>query len=728
MADTTASRLIVEVKGEGVESTSASVGRLSKTTVAAAASVTLLGVAVGAVAKSAIKGAAALEQNQIALTTMLKSADKANKLLSDIRKMGAETPFETKDLIDAGSQLVAFGIQASDVVGKMKMIGDIAAGTGTPIKELAVLYGKARIAGTLYAEDLNMLMERKINIFGELEKITGKSTVAIKKMASNGKLSFKLLEKAFANMTNKGGIFAGLMAAQSKSLAGLWSTFKSLVEESATSLGTFFLPELKAVVGFLVEIAAGVYQWFQNTENLNSVLKTTAMVLKSIAIAAGIVASGFLAVFTIQKAMIAIGWIQYLWLMRAAILKNITLTNLWAGAQWLLNKALTANPIGLIIAGIAVLGTAIFLLIKNWDKVKFAFLDFSDTVRFNILSLAVEIRTKLIGSISSLVNQLSKFSSMAKIFKGLVDQQKLVTHALVLEALRVNKVRSARRAAFKESQAQKDADIKKQKTVEDKYKKTAKTINESGKTAKKTWLDMTNEIGNATINAFSAIGSAVQAFQQANIDALDRRMQKELEAAGVAEKTTFQQAQNEYDAAVTTGNALDIEEKRRALVKAQIEEKYQKKKRKLEYESASTAWGFQLAAATAQGALAVLNAYAAGAKINPIFGAIYAGIAGAAAGAQIAAVAAAKPPAPSAQFGGSYIVPPGSPGDSASVNVNSGERVDITPVSQSGGGKSDKMVLQIGDRDFEAYLVEKMNKIANSGKFNITRQNVVKFS
>lgn len=38
-------------------------------------------------------------------------------------------------------------------------------------------------------------------------------------------------------------------------------------------------------------------------------------------------------------------------------------------AQWLWNVAMTANPIGLIVAGIAALIAVVVLLVKNWDKV-----------------------------------------------------------------------------------------------------------------------------------------------------------------------------------------------------------------------------------------------------------------------------------------------------------------------------------------------------------------------
>ena len=45
---------------------------------------------------------------------------------------------------------------------------------------------------------------------------------------------------------------------------------------------------------------------------------------------------------------------------------------IWAAAQWALNIAMSANPLGLIIIGIAALIAIIVLLVTNWDVVKAA--------------------------------------------------------------------------------------------------------------------------------------------------------------------------------------------------------------------------------------------------------------------------------------------------------------------------------------------------------------------
>lgn len=51
-----------------------------------------------------------------------------------------------------------------------------------------------------------------------------------------------------------------------------------------------------------------------------------------------------------------------------AAVRGVTMA--WTGAQWLLNAAMLANPIGLVIAGIAGLIAVGYLLVTNWDTIK----------------------------------------------------------------------------------------------------------------------------------------------------------------------------------------------------------------------------------------------------------------------------------------------------------------------------------------------------------------------
>jgi len=88
--------------------------------------------------------------------------------------------------------------------------------------------------------------------------------------------------------------------------------------------------------------------------------------------------------------------------------------------------------------------------------------------------------------------------------------------------------------------------------------------------------------------------------------------------------------------------------------------------------------------------------------------------------------AVASTPIPAAQFGGSFVVPPGNEADSGLLKVNSGERVDVTPTRQSDSGGSKNVILMVEGQQMKAYLVNTMNEILNSGAVNIHRKGVVK--
>ncbi|QOR36651.1 hypothetical protein IMX26_07550 [Clostridium sp. 'deep sea'] len=116
-------------------------------------------------------------------------------------------------------------------------------------------------------------------------------------------------------------------------ILGVLDKVKEFVEKSKPQLEI-----VKSVIGFIIDKAVKLYNFISNNWS------TIAPII-----------------LTIVGAM--------------ATYKLITLaqtgyTNALAAAQWAWNVAMNANPIGLVIAGIAALITAGILIVKNWDKIK----------------------------------------------------------------------------------------------------------------------------------------------------------------------------------------------------------------------------------------------------------------------------------------------------------------------------------------------------------------------
>lgn len=205
------------------------------------------GVAAGGLFSSlGIRAAAAEEQVRVSLTTIIGDKEKAEKLLTDINQFAASTPFQLPDLQTSARQLLAFGTSSEDVVGTLRRIGDVSAGVAAPISEIAELYGKARVQGRLFTEDINQLTGRGIPIISELAKQFGVTEQEVKKLVEGGNVSFANLEQAFISLTSEGGKFFGLTQAQSQTTLGLFSTFKDNVSQVAKVFSESLLPTINS--------------------------------------------------------------------------------------------------------------------------------------------------------------------------------------------------------------------------------------------------------------------------------------------------------------------------------------------------------------------------------------------------------------------------------------------------------------------------------------------------
>lgn len=193
-----------------------------------------------------VSAAAAEEQIRISFETIIGDAEKAANLIREITDFAAATPFQLPELQTAARQLLAFGVASDDVVNTLRRIGDVSAGISAPIGEIANIYGKARVQGRAFAEDINQFTGRGIPIIQELAKQFGVAQTEIKKLVEEGSVNFSNIERAFIDLTREGGKFFNLTSAQSQSFNGLWSTFKDNATLAAKAFGEDLLPSMTA--------------------------------------------------------------------------------------------------------------------------------------------------------------------------------------------------------------------------------------------------------------------------------------------------------------------------------------------------------------------------------------------------------------------------------------------------------------------------------------------------
>lgn len=210
----------------------------------------LVGIgSIGMIGKEVIGLGDKLEQANISFEVMLGSADKAKKMLADLSEFAGKTPFELQGIRDSAKQLMAMGIPAEKMIKTLKVLGDISAGTGAPLQQIAYAYGQVATAGVATTQDMNQLVNAGIPIWKELGKVVGVTASEVKKMVEGRQITFEQVETALTNMTEKGGQFADLMEAQSHTLTGQWNAFKDSLGAIGEKIGLAIIPVFKTLLG-----------------------------------------------------------------------------------------------------------------------------------------------------------------------------------------------------------------------------------------------------------------------------------------------------------------------------------------------------------------------------------------------------------------------------------------------------------------------------------------------
>lgn len=207
--------------------------------------------------------------------------------------------------------------------------------------------------------------------------------------------------------------FGQKMEAASEQVKLLWISVKNL----AISIGQPLLEALSGAAGWLAKVLQGITDFTKAHPILGKVIGVTLAVVGVFGVLAGSVLTltGVLGLFTLKWLPLAkagMGVLSGAVTRSAAVIKSLALAT-WSGvkaaaawtaatvkditvkaahaasvvagtvatwastaaskaaaaAQWLWNAVMTANPIGLIIAGVAALIGGIVLLVKNWDVV-----------------------------------------------------------------------------------------------------------------------------------------------------------------------------------------------------------------------------------------------------------------------------------------------------------------------------------------------------------------------
>lgn len=264
---------------------------------------------------------AQIETYRTGLTNMLGDADKANTALENIKQDAARTPFDTASLVKANQYLIGAGENAEYSRKTILALGDAVSATGggsAELERMAQNLQQVANVGKASSVDIKQFAFAGINIYQVLADYTGKSIQDVQNMT----ISYDLLTQSLQAAAEEGGRYYNSMETQSDTLKGSLSTLK----DNASQL-----------LGTVTEgLSSGLGEWMQGLNqiviDLNEGIQNGTINFEGMFAALGAVAG--------------------------ALLTYKTYTTVSTVAQNLLNAAMNANPIGIVVSLLGALAGA----------------------------------------------------------------------------------------------------------------------------------------------------------------------------------------------------------------------------------------------------------------------------------------------------------------------------------------------------------------------------------
>lgn len=206
-------------------------------------------------ASTSLQEAGKLESLGITYKGLLGGAEKAQNALAELQQFTASTPFQFDEVNKAGASLLNAGVSVDNLKGRLRVLGNVAAGTGSSMSEMARMTARVMQSGKVGLEEIEFLTQRNISAYSLLAERLGVSTKEVMKLSSQGKLNASDFEAILDHLGGMQGKFGLAMVEQSQTLEGRLSTLRDQYSMIAAQVGEKMLP---AAQRFLDAIDGGL--------------------------------------------------------------------------------------------------------------------------------------------------------------------------------------------------------------------------------------------------------------------------------------------------------------------------------------------------------------------------------------------------------------------------------------------------------------------------------------
>ena len=206
---------------------------------------------------------------------MLGSTEKANKVIEQIKKDAATTPFDVSGLTQANQLLISTGLSADESRETILALGNAVSATGggnDELSRMALNLQQVKNLGKASSIDIKQFAMAGIDIYGLLADYLG----ITKEEASKMTVTWDDLNGALISASKEGGKYFGAMEKQSETLNGQWSTlkdnFKEFAGEAMEPLTNFLKDHLLPALNDMLTNAKNIGTWIDEHKTAVTVL------------------------------------------------------------------------------------------------------------------------------------------------------------------------------------------------------------------------------------------------------------------------------------------------------------------------------------------------------------------------------------------------------------------------------------------------------------------------
>ena len=342
--------------------------------VAGATGLALAGMA-GMAVKTGLSEAMDLEGFRLTLETVTKDVTKAKELMKWGSEFANATPFENKEIVEGITKLTSYGMTAKDVLPK---VGDMASVMGKSLDQAVEAIADAQTGSMERMKEFGVTKDMIIQQAKDMRM----GLIVNNKGQITDQAKFN--EAMFALMDSK---FKGGMEKQATTMKGLWSTVTGTTKNALAEIvgitadgtikqGSLFENVKIAITGIITKLnewsADGTFQAIASkaTDTIGGMITAITEIV------------GFIKEYKDELSILGTGLLIYIGTLEALNViqlvvngyKKIELAYTTAQtlangnltlAQWALNAAMSANPIGMVVLGITAIVVALVLAYKK---------------------------------------------------------------------------------------------------------------------------------------------------------------------------------------------------------------------------------------------------------------------------------------------------------------------------------------------------------------------------